>query len=133
MLISFKFLSRLIVKNGHKQKIQKLLLLCFKKLRKAQERPPIFIFKVAVHNTTPLIKVLAFNKNGSLKTFPIISCKRKRETLALRWLLEIATKNNKKKLSDSLVCEILNSFSFRGVAYTKKVEIEKTSENINLF
>lgn len=132
-MISFKFFSRLIIKNGHKQKIQKLVLLCFKKLRKAQERPPIFIFKAAIHNTTPLVKVLAFNKNGNLKIFPIISCKRKRETLAIKWLLEIAIKNKKKKLSDSLVCEILDSFSFRGVAYSKKMEMEKISENINFF
>lgn len=108
-------------KKGKKQKTYKIMLICFKEIKKVDKRPLNF-FEKAIENVTPVIGVSLKKKYKNQLVTSINLSHSQRITLGIKWLIIGAIKDNKKaNFYCSLSHQILNAYRRSGCAFDKKI------------
>jgi small subunit ribosomal protein S7 len=123
-----KFINN-IMRKGEKTIAQKIfykaLDLATKKLKKDT---PLEILEEAIKNTSPLLEVKSRRVGGANYQVPYEVKGKRREALAMRWIIEAAKKKKGKTMAERLGGEIIDAFNNAGDAVKKKEEIHKIAE-----
>ena len=86
----------------------------------------------AIDNVKPILEVKKVRISGSTQLVPSIISKRRQDTLAIRWILEAATKRRSAKrnltLDQCLFAEIVDAFNKVGTVRKKRDELHKLAE-----
>ena len=94
---------------------------------------PIAFLMNAVDNVKPIVEVKKVRIAGSTQLVPSIIATHRQETLALRWLVEAATKRRKLKgslkLEHCLVAEIVDASKKVGALRKRRDELHKLAES----
>ena len=85
-------------------------------------------FKDAVENVGPALEVRSRRVGGATYQVPMEVRPERRQTLALRWLVDAARKRSEKTMVDSLAAEIMDASAKRGAAYKKCEDTHKMAE-----
>jgi small subunit ribosomal protein S7 len=112
-VILLKFIN-LLLKNGKKITIYKVLNNFFKLINKNQPKPLSF-FQTAVKNIIPLFEISTrrYGRRTVQIPQPILN-KKKQYSLGLKFLINAAKKNNEKKFHKALYKEFVNAFENKG-------------------
>ncbi|MDE3103092.1 MAG: 30S ribosomal protein S7 [Chloroflexota bacterium] len=100
-------------------------------LAKAEEtlrRPAIEVFETGLRNATPLIEVKPRRVGGATYQVPVEIRPDRRNSLAMRWVIEAARKRPGKSMADKLQAEILDATNNTGAAVRRKEETHKMAE-----
>ena len=89
---------------------------------------PMEVFTQALENIKPVLEVKARRVGGGTYQVPIEVRPARRQTLALRWLVNATRARNEKGTSERLAAEIMDAYNQSGGAFKKKEEVHRMAE-----
>lgn len=116
-----KFINRLM-KDGKKTTAQRVVYSAFEILE-AKGNNPLEVFEKALDNIGPKVEVKARRIGGAAYQVPTEVRGSRRQSLAIRWLLEATTKrpnSEYKTFAEKLAAEIVDASKGEGEAMRKK-------------
>ena len=90
--------------------------------------PPLTVFHEAIHNVMPTLEVYSRRVGGATYQVPMEVRKSRRQTLAIRWLLQAARTRPGHSMRQRLCDEILDAADNRGGAIKKRTDTHRTAE-----
>ncbi|MEG1710224.1 MAG: 30S ribosomal protein S7 [Clostridia bacterium] len=89
---------------------------------------PIDIFNQAINNVMPILEVKARRVGGSNYQVPMEIRPERRQTLAIRWLVDAARKRSEKEMYLRLSGEFTDAYNSAGGAFKKKEDVHRMAE-----
>jgi small subunit ribosomal protein S7 len=86
------------------------------------------VFNAAMNNILPSLEVKARRVGGATYQVPMEIRPERRQTLALRWLVEFSRKRGEKTMSERLAAEMLDAANNTGNAVKRKEEMHRMAE-----
>ena len=86
------------------------------------------LFKQALENVMPVLEVKARRVGGSTYQVPMEIRPERRQTLAIRWIVDAARKRSEKTMIERLAGELSDAYSASGNAVKKKDEMHRMAE-----
>ena len=86
------------------------------------------VFNAGMQNILPSLEVKARRVGGATYQVPIEIRPERRQTLALRWLVEFSRKRGEKTMSERLAAEMLDAMNNTGNAVKRKEEMHRMAE-----
>ncbi|MBD3282218.1 MAG: 30S ribosomal protein S7 [Candidatus Portnoybacteria bacterium] len=120
MIEGKKFLSQKIIYNA--------LEIVGKKLKKEKKEDVLEVLEEAIKNTSPLLEVKSRRVGGANYQVPYEVKGKRREALAMRWIIESAKKKKGRSMEERLANELIDAFNNTGEAVKKKEQAHKVAE-----
>jgi len=89
---------------------------------------PIEVLESALDNVKPVVEVKSRRVGGATYQVPIEVRVSRRQTLAMRWLIDAARKRSEKSMAHRLAHELLDAADNRGTAVKKKEDTHRMAE-----
>ena len=86
------------------------------------------VFQAALANVAPALEVKARRVGGATYQVPIEIRPERRQTLALRWIVEFSRKRGEKTMAERLSAEIMDAANNTGAAVKKREDTHKMAE-----
>ena len=86
------------------------------------------MFNQALNNIMPMVEVKARRVGGANYQVPIEIRAERRQTLAIRWLVDAARKRSEREMSSRLAAELVDAFNNAGNAVKKKEDTHRMAE-----
>ena len=122
-----KFIN-MIMLDGKKSIAQKIMYGALANLENRGEEKGIEIFEKAIENVKPLLEVKSRRVGGATYQVPVEVRPERRQTLALRWMVDMARKRNERTMVDRLANELFEAANERGNTFKKKEDMHKMAE-----
>ncbi|WOO86966.1 30S ribosomal protein S7 [Mollicutes bacterium LVI A0039] len=126
-----KTITKLInkmMKGGKKQTSESILYSAFKIVGEQTGREPLEVFQEAMDNIQPLLEVKSTRIGGTNYQIPIEVSEERKETLALRWLVNYSRLRNEKSMDLRLAREIMDAANGTGASVKKKEDTHRMAE-----
>lgn len=122
------FINRIMF-DGKKAVAQKIVYSALEILKsKIEDKEAIDIFKQAVKNAMPIVRVKARRIGGATYQVPMEVDPRVSEALAHRWIIAAARKRAGKTMKDKLFNELFDAYNNKGKAVETKEATHKMAE-----
>ena len=89
---------------------------------------PLKLFKKAVENVKPVLEVKTRRVGGANYQVPVEVNPFRRQSLAIRWLLQYSRERAGKTMVDKLADELIDAANARGGAIKKKEDVHRMAE-----
>ena len=125
-----------IMWSGRKSLAQKIVYGAFDKIKEQEGKDPLNVFNEALKNVSPRIEVKARRVGGASYQIPIEVKGNRRDTLAIRWLVEATRARSNKEtrtMIDKLAAEIIAASKNQGEAIRKKENVRKMADSNRAF
>jgi small subunit ribosomal protein S7 len=123
-----KFINTIML-DGKKSAAEKIMYGALARIEEKEEGVKgIDIFEKALNNIKPLLEVKSRRVGGATYQVPIEVRPVRQQTLAIRWLVDIARKRNERTMVDRLANELLDAANERGNTFKKKEDTHKMAE-----
>ena len=122
-----RFINR-VMSDGKKSTAQRIIYKAFDLVKERSKQEPIDIFKKAVKNATPLVKVKARRIGGSTYQVPVEVGSFEGESLGTRWIITAARNRSGRSFSEKLASELMDASSGQGTAFKKKEDTHKMAD-----
>ncbi len=86
------------------------------------------VFQAAMNNMMPMLEVKARRVGGSTYQVPIEIRPERRQTLALRWLVDFSRKRGERTMNERLAAEIMDAANNTGSTVKRKEEMHRMAE-----
>ena len=126
-----KVITKLINKvmwDGKKVTAQKIVYGAFDIGAEKTGRNALDAFQQALDNVTPALEVKARRVGGATYQVPMEIRADRKQSLAIRWLVEYARKRNEHSMEAKLAGEIMDAINGQGGAFKKKEDTHKMAE-----
>ena len=126
-----KVVTKLINKvmwDGKKVTAQKIVYGAFNIVAEKTGREALDAFQQALDNVTPALEVKARRVGGATYQVPMEIRADRKQSLAIRWLVEYARKRNEHTMEVKLANEIMDAINGQGGAFKKKEDTHKMAE-----
>jgi small subunit ribosomal protein S7 len=92
------------------------------------ENEALDVLKQALENVKPVVEVKSRRVGGATYQIPIEIRPIRRQTLAMRWLIDAARKRGEKSMAHRLAHELMDAAENRGTAVKKKEDTHRMAE-----
>ncbi len=140
VLVDPVFKSKIITKlintimlDGKKSVAESILYNSFEIIKTKTNKDPLAIFNLAMENISPQLEVRSRRVGGSNYQVPVEVSTRRKQTLALRWLIQYARLRNEKTMEEKLANEIIDASNKMGGAVKKREDTHKMAESNKAF
>ncbi len=133
-IYSHKLVTKLInvtMSDGKKSVAQNQVYRAFDQVKEESKEEPLRVFLTAIDQIKPNMEVRPRRVGGAAYQVPMPVRGARKESLAIRWLLQSAQKRSNKEyhtFAQKLAAEILEASRGQGGAITKKRDIERMAE-----
>lgn len=117
-----------IMKDGKKGTAEKILYEAFNIIKEKTGKDPMEIYATALENVKPNLEVKSRRVGGSNYQVPIEVSEERKETLALRWIVNYAKTRNGKGMAINLANELIDAANGVGGAVKKREDTHKMAE-----
>ncbi|MGL4252278.1 MAG: 30S ribosomal protein S7 [Metamycoplasmataceae bacterium] len=117
-----------IMLDGKKSTAESILYSAFEIIKEKTSEEPIEVFKKAVENITPQLEVRTRRIGGTNYQVPSEVSARRKQTLALRWLINYSRLRTEKTMDLRLANEIIDASKGTGGSVKKKEDTHKMAE-----
>ncbi len=114
--------------DGKKSVAEAILYNAFDIIEEKTGESPIQVFEKAVENVKPMIEVKSRRVGGSTYQVPTEIRPARRTALAIRWLINFASKRSEKSMAAKLAAEFLDATNQRGASMKKKEDTHKMAD-----
>ena len=135
-LYNSKVVTKLInavMNDGKRGTASKILYEAFDIIKEQTKADPMETFNKAMENISPSLEVKSRRVGGSNVQVPIEVSETRKQTLALRWLVNYARLRPGKGMANKLAAEIMDAANGVGGAVKKRDDIHKMAEANKLF
>jgi small subunit ribosomal protein S7 len=95
---------------------------------KVKDASPIEVFERAVDNVKPEIQIRSKRVGGSNYQVPMSVSPRRKQSLAIRWILEAARGKKGRPMEQRLAAELLDAYNRTGAAMTQRENVHRQAE-----
>ena len=131
-----KIITKLInatMLDGKKSVAESIIYNAFNIIKTKTNKDRLEVFNAALENVLPQLEVRSRRVGGSNYQVPVeVSAKRK-QTLALRWIIQYARLRNEKTMEEKLAGEIIDASNKIGGACKKRDDTHKMAESNKAF
>ncbi len=117
-----------LMQRGKRSTAERLLYGALTLVEGTTRKPGNEVFEQALRNASPLIEVKPRRVGGATYQVPVEIRADRRQSLAMRWLIEAARKRPGKSMADRLAGEIVDAMNNAGGAVRRKEETHKRAE-----
>ncbi|MCR4707748.1 MAG: 30S ribosomal protein S7 [Clostridiales bacterium] len=122
-----------IMLDGKRGIAQTVCYKAFENVAAKTGRDAMEVFNEAMANILPSLEVKARRVGGATYQVPIEIRPERRQTLALRWLVDFSRKRGEKTMAERLAAEILDASNNAGAAVRRKEEMHRMAESNKAF
>ena len=122
-----RFINR-IMEKGKKSTAQRIVYGAFDLVKEKTNQDPVTVFKKAIKNASPIVKVKARRIGGSTYQVPIEVGQFEGESLGSRWLILAARNRSGKSMLEKLAAELMDAANGQGTAVKKREDTHKMAE-----
>lgn len=126
-----KILTKLvnqIMMDGKRGTAQKIVYGAFDLIKERTGEEPLDVFMKALNNVMPLLEVKARRVGGSTYQVPVEIRPERRQTLAIRWIVDFTNKRNEKTAVERLAGELMDAFNNSGNSVKRKDDMHRMAE-----
>lgn len=122
-----RFINKLM-ERGKKGVAERIVYDALDLVEERTGRDPLEVFNQAIMNTRPAIEVKPRRVGGATYQVPVQVPENRRESLAMRWLLQATRARPGKSMSEKLANEILDAFNNTGAAVKRREDTHRMAE-----
>jgi small subunit ribosomal protein S7 len=122
-----KFINDLMW-DGKKTVAQRIFYEALDLVEKKTKEDGYAVFERAFNNVRPVLEVRPRRVGGSTYQVPMEVRPKRRQALAIKWLINAARSRSEYRMADRLANEILDASQNQGAAFKKKEETHKMAE-----
>ena len=122
-----KFMNHVMV-SGKKSVAETIVYGALEIVQERLNKDPIEAFDEALDNIAPMVEVKSRRVGGATYQVPIEVRPKRRQTLAMRWIIEAARKRGEKSMPNRLAGELLDAVEQRGTAVKKREDTHRMAE-----
>ena len=122
-----KFINNLM-EDGKKSVAERIVYGAFDKMQARAKSEPLPMFHEALDNVKPTLEVRSRRVGGATYQVPVEVRPERRQALAIRWLIQAASKRSEKTMTDRLAGELQDAANSRGAAYKKREDTLRMAE-----
>lgn len=122
-----KFISRMMI-DGKRSTSTRVLYGALALMEEKTSDKPIDAFYKALDNVKPVVEVKSRRVGGATYQVPVEVSEKRREALAMRWIIAAARARAGKSMSIKLSAELLDAYNSTGTAFKKKEDTHRMAE-----
>ncbi|MDO5016002.1 MAG: 30S ribosomal protein S7 [Eubacteriales bacterium] len=117
-----------VMLDGKKGLAQEIVYGSFDRIKEKTGEEGVEVFNKALENVMPVLEVKARRVGGSNYQVPVEVRPERRQTLALRWIVNAARGRSERTMIERLSAELMDATNGQGAAYRKKEEMHRAAE-----
>jgi small subunit ribosomal protein S7 len=125
-----KFMN-VVMKNGKKSAAERILYGALDRISEKtgkQGGEAIEVLSVALDNVKPVVEVKSRRVGGATYQVPVEVRSTRRQTLAMRWVIDAARARTEKSMAFRLAHELMDASENRGAAVRKREDTHRMAE-----
>ncbi len=122
-----KFIN-MIMRSGKKSIAEKIMYRALDTVAERSKQDSVELMEKALENVRPVVEVKSRRVGGATYQVPVEVRPSRRNTLAMRWLIEAAKKRGEKTMANKLAGELLDAAESKGSAVKKREDTHKMAE-----
>lgn len=122
-----KFIST-VMNDGKKSTAERIVYGALEVIHQKTKDDPMKVFKKALGNVRPAVEVKSRRVGGSTYQVPVEVRPERRNSLALRWLVDYAHARKGSSMIDKLAFEMFDAAENRGEAVKKREDVHRMAE-----
>ena len=122
-----KFVN-MVMERGKKSVAERIVYGALDHMGERNKGEPIELLEQALDNVRPVVEVKSRRVGGATYQVPVEVRSARRNTLAMRWLIDAARKRSEKSMARRLAGELLDAADSRGSAVKKREDTHRMAE-----
>jgi len=122
-----KFVN-MLMEDGKKSVAERIMYGALDQIADKKGGDPVELLEQAMENVRPVVEVKSRRVGGATYQVPIEVRSSRRNTLAMRWLIDAARKRSEKSMALRLAGELMDAGESRGSAVKKKEDTHRMAE-----
>jgi small subunit ribosomal protein S7 len=122
-----KFIN-MLMEDGKKSVAERIIYGALDQVADKKGGEPIELLHQAMENVRPVVEVKSRRVGGATYQVPVEVRPTRRNSLAMRWLIDAASKRSEKSMALRLAGELMDAADSRGSAVKKKEDTHRMAE-----
>ena len=125
-----KFMN-MIMNDGKKSVAERIIYGALDRITEKKtdaDKQALEVLELALENIKPVVEVKSRRVGGATYQVPIEVRPARRQTLAMRWVIDAARKRSEKTMAHRLAHELIDAADNRGTAVKKKEDVHRMAE-----
>ena len=122
-----KFMN-MIMEDGKKAVAERIIYTALDQIADKKGGEPVALLEQAMENVRPVVEVKSRRVGGATYQVPVEVRPARRNSLAMRWLIDAARKRSEKSMALRLAGELMDAADARGSAVKKKEDTHRMAE-----
>lgn len=122
-----KFIN-MMMEDGKKSVAERIIYTALDQIAEKKGSRPIEFLEQAMENVRPVVEVKSRRVGGATYQVPVEVRPTRRNSLAMRWLIDSARKRSEKSMAQRLAGELMDAADSRGSAVKKKEDTHRMAE-----
>lgn len=122
-----KFIN-MMMRDGKKSTAERLIYGALDQVSDRKGVEPLGLLDQAMENVRPMVEVKSRRVGGATYQVPIEVRPSRRNSLAMRWIIDAARKRSEKSMAHRLAGELMDAADSRGAAVKKKEDTHRMAE-----
>jgi len=122
-----KFIN-MLMEDGKKAVAERIIYTALEQIATKKGGEPIGYLDQAMENVRPVVEVKSRRVGGATYQVPVEVRPTRRNSLAMRWLIDAARKRSEKSMALRLAGELMDAADSRGTAVKKKEDTHRMAE-----
>ncbi|MBT2968492.1 MAG: 30S ribosomal protein S7 [gamma proteobacterium symbiont of Ctena orbiculata] len=122
-----KFIN-MVMQDGKKSVAEKILYGALDTVVEKRGGEPLELLETALENVRPLVEVKSRRVGGATYQVPVEVRPNRRNSLAMRWLIDASRKRSEKSMAYRLAGELMDASENKGAAVKKKDDTHRMAE-----
>ena len=126
-LLLARFIN-MVMKSGKKSVAERIIYGALDQIQQRSNGDPVEVLDKALDNVRPVVEVKSRRVGGATYQVPVEVRPKRRQTLAMRWIIDAARKRGEKSMPSRLAGELLDAVEQRGTAVKKREDTHRMAE-----
>jgi len=122
-----KFIN-MVMKSGKKAVAERIMYGALDRITEKNSGDPLDVLEKALENVSPMVEVKSRRVGGATYQVPVEVRSSRRQTLAMRWIIDAARKRGEKSMQQKLAGELMDAAEQRGSAVKKREDTHRMAE-----
>ncbi|MEM9303589.1 MAG: 30S ribosomal protein S7 [Pseudomonadota bacterium] len=118
----------MVMQSGKKSVAERIVYGAIDRIEEKGHGAPLEVVEKALENVKPVVEVKSRRVGGATYQVPIEVRPNRRQTLAMRWLIDAARKRGEATMPGKLAGELMDAAEDRGAAMKKREEVHRMAE-----
>lgn len=117
-----------MMERGKRSKAEKIIYDSFDIIHERTKKGGLNVFEQAIKNVSPLLELKSRRVGGANYQVPVPVQGERRQTLAMRWILNVCRGKKGKKMAEKLADEFIEASNKAGAAMKKREDTHRMAE-----